>query len=63
MTSHLMHGAYSILSIMVGIRIHVIHYLVATPSLQQREEPYQVDAVPLPPHTKHYTRQHKRKMH
>ena len=33
---------------MVGIRIHVIHYLVATPSLQQREEPYQVDAVPLP---------------
>ena len=48
---------------MVGIRIHVIHYLVATPSLQQREESYQVDAVPLPPHTKHYTRQHKRKMH
>ena len=62
MTSHLMHGAYSILSIMVGIRIHVIRCLVVTPSLQQREEPHQGDAIPPPPHTRHYTRQHKRKM-
>nr|POF19630.1 hypothetical protein CFP56_39078 [Quercus suber] len=29
----------------------------------QHEESYQGDAVPPPPHTKHYTRQHKRKMH
>ena len=48
---------------MVGIGIHVIHCLVVTPSLQQREEPYQGDAVPHAPHTRHYMRQHKRKMH
>nr|POE86234.1 serine/threonine-protein phosphatase 7 long form like [Quercus suber] len=29
----------------------------------QREEPHQGDAVPPSPHTRHYTRQHKRKMH
>ncbi|XP_050242036.1 serine/threonine-protein phosphatase 7 long form homolog [Quercus robur] len=29
----------------------------------QREEPHEGDAVPPPPHTRHYTRQHKRKMH
>ena len=39
---------------MVGIRIHLIHYLVVTSSLQQREELDQGDAVPPPPHTKHY---------
>ena len=48
---------------MVGIGIHVIHCLVVTSSLQQREEPHEGDAVPPPPHTRHYTRQHKRKMH
>ena len=63
MTSHLMHGAYLVTVVMVGIRIHVIHCLVVTPSLQQREEPHQGDAVPLPPNTRRYTRQHKRKMH
>ena len=45
MTSHLMHGAYSILSVMVGIRIHVIHCLVVTPSLQQHEEPHEGGAI------------------
>ena len=63
MLSHLMHGANSILFVMVGIRIHVIHCLVVTPFLQQREEPHEGGAVPLPPHTRHYTRQHKHKMH
>ena len=63
MLSHLMHGAYSILFVMVGNRIHVIHRLVVTPFLQQREEPHEGGAVPPPPHTRHYTRQHKRKMH
>ena len=63
MTSHLMHGAYSILSIMVGIRIHVIHCLVVTPSLQQRKEAQEGGAVRPPPQTRYYTRQHKRKMH
>ena len=48
---------------MVGIIIRVIHCLVVTPSLQQREEPDQGDAIPPPLHTRHYTRQHKRKMH
>ena len=50
-------------AIIVGIRIHLIHCLVVTSSLQQREEPDQGDAVPPPPHTRHYTRQHKCKMH
>ena len=41
---------------MVGIRIHLIHYLVVTSSLQQREGPDQGDVVPPPPHTRHYMR-------
>ena len=48
---------------MVGIGFHVIHCLVITPSLRQCEEPHQGDVVSPPPHIRHYTRQHKRKMH
>ena len=50
-------------AVMVGIRIHLIHCLVVTSSLQQHVEPDQGDAIPSPPHTRHHTRQHKHKMH
>ena len=63
MTSHLQALNNFATVVMVGIRIHLIHCLVVTSSLQQREEPGQGDAVPLPPHTRHYMRQHKRKMY
>ena len=63
MIGHLLALNTYVTAVMVGIRIHLIHCFFVTSSLQQHEEPDQGDAVPPPPHTKHYTRQHKRQMH